>query len=199
MKYLKFAFLMCLICLILSTPLKAIEIPLEGSTKSGGAANIGYVDMERIFQIYPQTQYAKEDYSKKLKKMREDLTAKEGAIQNLQERISVLESTLKDFEKNTSTAGPAVPELDETNNIIKMKNDLESQKVEIEETKKAAVEELAAFERRQSQIILGKIYEALRELAEEEQITLVVDKSSILFGSASVDLTEKLQLRVRGY
>ena len=45
----------------------------------------------------------------------------------------------------------------------------------------------------------GLIYKALKDLANEEQVTLVVDKSSILFGSAEIDLTDKLQQRVRGY
>ena len=48
-------------------------------------------------------------------------------------------------------------------------------------------------------MILGKIYQALRDLAQEEQVTLVVDKASILYGDSAIDLTEKLQNKVRGY
>jgi Skp family chaperone for outer membrane proteins len=48
-------------------------------------------------------------------------------------------------------------------------------------------------------MILGKIYQALRDVANEEQVVVVVDKSSILYGDANIDLTEKLQERVRGY
>ena len=40
--------------------------------------------------------------------------------------------------------------------------------------------------------------EALVQLAEENNISLVVDKSSILYGQAAIDLTAKLRRRVRG-
>ncbi len=195
---------LCLIGLGWVSQSPALEIPLSGGTaQGGGAVNIGYVDMEKIFQLYPQTQIAKEDYVKKLKKMREDLAAKETAVQNLKERIAVLESTLrssgaaKDAAIQSSSDTAAAPS--EPGSIASMKKDLETLLVENEEARKHAADELIAFEKRQSQVILGKIYAGLKELAEDEQVTLVVDKTSILFGSASIDLTDKLLSRVRGY
>jgi len=199
--------------LLRAAAVHALDIPLSGGSESGGGLKIGYVDMDRIFQVYPQTQAAKEDYAKQLKKKREQLSAKEAELHDVEGRISILEATLKQGSAAPAPpsvpAAPAVstgtvdPALDPTANVAqsigKMKDDLEARKSELEELKKQATADLAAFESQQSQLILGKIYQALRDVAVEEQVAVVVDKSSILYGDASIDLTEKLQERVRGF
>ena len=171
----------------------ALEIPLSGAGPSGeGGAKIGYIDMERIFQVYPQTKAAKDDYRKRLDKLKSDLAQRDSELGNIRDRIAVLDSTLKSVQSSTDT--PREP-----GNLDAMKTDLQTKEQEFEDARKRALEDLATFESRQSQVILGKIYEALVGLAEEEQLTLVVDKSSILYGAASTDLTEKLQERIRGF
>jgi Skp family chaperone for outer membrane proteins len=57
---------------------------------------------------------------------------------------------------------------------------------------------LRAFEAERSKKILGRLYKELVQLAEEKGIRLVVDKSAILYGEDTVDLTEALHRRVRG-
>lgn len=186
MKKLFIAFALSL--LIFSTASFALDIPLSGgSQQSGGGAKIGFVDMDRIFKIYPQTQAAKEDYSKQLKKKKDQLAAKEKELEDIKNRISILDST--------SVSGAETP----GEGTGTLKKDLEDKKVEYEEMKKQASQDLANFQSQQSQIILGKIYQALRDLALEEQVSVVVDKASILYGDATIDLTDKLQERVRGY
>jgi Skp family chaperone for outer membrane proteins len=181
----------------------ALEIPLGGGTEAKGASTaVGYVDMDRIFQIYPQTQIAKEDYAKQLEKKRQLLHEKESQANALKARIGVLDSTLKDMNTqptgSTDTAASPSGASDSATGQD-MKKQLEAQMAEIDDMRKQAARDLAAFQNQQSQIILGKIYQALRDLAQEEQVTLVVDKSSILYGDAAIDLTEKLQNKVRGY
>lgn len=183
----------------------ALDIPLTGASGDGGNSKIGYVDMERIFQVYPQTKAAKEDYRKRLDKLKLDLAQKETELGNIRDRIAVLDSTLKGggtppAVSASTVAADSPPELpQEPGNLNAMKKDLEVKEAEFEEARKRALEDLATFESRQSQVILGKIYEALVGLAEDEQLTLVVDKSSILYGSAATDLTDKLQQRIRGF
>jgi len=169
------------------------------------------VDLEQIFQIFPQTKFAKEDYSKRRMKMREALADKEEELLTIRRKITVLESTLKNIkegaeegfkqEKSTDTVmNDFLEEIpDQSGAAQKLKEDLEQKEIELEDQRMRSVKELNAFEKQQSQIILGKIYKALKELALEEQVTLVVDKSSILFGSAEIDLTDKLQQKVRGF
>ena len=191
----------------------ALDIPLSGTGSSGGNGGhkIAYVDLERIFQIFPETKFAKEDYAKRLVKMREDLANREEEISTFNTRIEVLESTLKQLEGKvatkveTSTNTPVdstefqFDEGEDSEALVKMKKDLEEKISGLEDARKRATRELSTFENQQSQVILGKIYLALKDLANDEQVTLVVDKSSILFGSTDIDLTEKLQQRVRGY
>lgn len=183
----------------------ALEIPLGGESggSGGGGGKIAYVDMERIFQVYPQTREAKEDYAKQLAKKRQQLADKEAELANLKSRVSVLESTLKDVNANGATAAPqaSTPTAsgESPQSLLDMKKDLEQKQAELEDLRKRAADDLAAFERQQTQLIFGKIYQALRDVCSEEQVTLVVDKASILYGSADIDLTEKLQTRVRGY
>jgi Skp family chaperone for outer membrane proteins len=194
-------------------PLRALDIPLSGETGTGkGGASIGYVDMDKIFQIFPQTQAAKEDYMKQLQKKKDQLAAKESELADIQNRVSVLESTLKQNPSappvatssgtvsSTSTAPSTADALaGASQNLVKMKKDLDDRKAELEDLRKQAQSDLSTYQTQQSQIILGKIYEALREVALEQQVNVVVDKSSILYGDATIDLTDKLQQRVRGY
>jgi Skp family chaperone for outer membrane proteins len=205
-----------LILIATATTAFALEIPLggasEGKGAGGGGTSVGYVDMDRIFQIYPQTQIAKEDYAKQLEKKRQQLREKEEQVNSLKARIGVLDSTLKDMgapsaapatssDTATSTAASAGTPADagSAQGMQDMKKQLEQQMGELDDMRKQAETDLAAFQAQQSQIILGKIYQALKDLAQEEQVTLIVDKSSILYGDAAVDLTEKLQEKVRGY
>ena len=187
---------------LISRSAGALDIPLSGGTEAGGGIKIGYVDMDRIFQVYPQTQAAKEDYAKQLKKKREQLAAKESELREVEGRISVLESTMKQGGAPPAVDGapPAEDPLASVSQSVgKMKDELDSRKTELVELRKQATADLAAFESQQSQMILGKIYQALRDVAVEEQVAVVVDKSSILYGDASIDLTDKLQQRVRGF
>lgn len=186
----------------------AIDIPLSGGFDGDSQGKIGYVDMDLIFQVYPQTRYAKEDYAKQLKVKREELESKEKELQGIRERIAVIESTLKgavlpDQPVDTSTdsidGSDQIPAGTKPTSVGDMRAELRQKEAEYEEARQRAVKDLAAFESLQSQKILGNIYQALKDLAEEEQITLVVDKSSILYGSATIDLTDRLQEKVRGY
>lgn len=179
-----------------SFQLNGLEIPLVGTEAGGGkgGANIGYVDMDHIFRIFPQTLSAKEDYMKQLKRKRDQLAEKEKELEAVKSRMSVLENTLKDY----STAGAPAP-ADGSTPTPALQKELEEKQAEYEDIRKQAANDLATFESQQSQMILGKIYQALKELANEQQISVVVDKSSVLYGDATIDLTQKLQERVRGY
>ncbi|MBI4352237.1 MAG: hypothetical protein HY550_12445 [Elusimicrobia bacterium] len=56
--------------------------------------------------------------------------------------------------------------------------------------------ELLEYESRKSEVLLGRIYVALRELAIKEEVSVIIDKRNILFGQKAVDLTGKLLKRL---
>jgi Skp family chaperone for outer membrane proteins len=79
-----------------------------------------------------------------------------------------------------------------------LKARLESKRAELEakeaahEKHKARIEKnLLELESRRTEILLGKIYSAMQEVARENNVGVVIDKSQILYGQSTVDLTEK--------
>lgn len=82
--------------------------------------------------------------------------------------------------------------------ISKREEILLKRQKELEEARASSAKNLKAFEASRAKTILGRLYKALVELANERGISLVVDKSAILYGENTIDLTESLNRRVRG-
>lgn len=57
---------------------------------------------------------------------------------------------------------------------------------------------LLDLESRKTEVLLGKIHRAVQEVARREGVSVVVDKTSILYGHDAVDLTEKVLKFLRG-
>lgn len=57
--------------------------------------------------------------------------------------------------------------------------------------------DLIDIESRRAEMLLGKIYDAVREVARESGVSVVVDKTQILFGQNSVDLTDKVLKKLK--
>ena len=67
------------------------------------------------------------------------------------------------------------------------------------EDKKAGIEkELADFEESKTLKIMSEFYSLIGDLAKEENISIVIEKTGILYGQPAIDLTEKLKERLRG-
>ena len=56
---------------------------------------------------------------------------------------------------------------------------------------------LLDLEGRRTEILLGQIYKAVQEIAQAEGVSVVVDKSQILFGQRGVDLTDRVLKRLK--
>lgn len=91
------------------------------------------------------------------------------------------------FKFSVSTS---VPEIDAA--ITKKETDLKVKEDELQAFQRMAERELLEYESRKSEILLGRIYVALKELAVKEEVSVIVDKRNILFGQNAVDLTDKL-------
>lgn len=204
----------------------ALEIPLkqQSGQSSGGGPAIGFVDMESVFQEFPETQKAKTEYYKELNTRREALAQREKELSDLKEQLAVLRSTVEEAAKepvqassdtvvtpSTDTAalpgltpGPPTPGMSPAalaaiQESVRQREDiLKEKESSLEQARKEAADALKLLEERRSLQIFGKLYTALVQIADEEGIGLVVDKSSILYGQKAQDLTEKLRRRVRG-
>jgi len=91
------------------------------------------------------------------------------------------------FKFSVSTS---VPEIDAA--ISRKEAELAAKEEELRVFQKQAERELLDEESRKSEKLLGRIYVALKELAIKEEVSVIIDKRSILFGQNAVDLTGKL-------
>ncbi len=224
----------------------ALEIPLKSS--AGGGISVGYVDMETVFQEYPETKKAKNEYYTELAKRRDDLAKKEQTLTALRQQIAVLQGTLMESGSPAVPAAPPVPPAavppdpmtipslssltagpdgnsalnlsppdpaaqgQETAplsvssasvaaanaSVLDRRRDLVQKEQELEQARIDAAKAVKDLEETRSLQILGKLYNAMVQLAEENNISLIVDKSSILYGQQAIDLTDKLSRRIRG-
>lgn len=95
--------------------------------------------------------------------------------------------SLEKFRMSVSTS---VAEIEAA--ISDREKSLEKLEGELRAEQRKAEKDLLARESRKTEAILGRIYFLLRELAVSEGVSVVIDKRSILFGHAAVDLTGKL-------
>lgn len=58
--------------------------------------------------------------------------------------------------------------------------------------------DLVNIESKRSELLLGRIYTAVKETAVENGVSVVIDKTAILFGQGSVDLTDKVLKKLEG-
>lgn len=91
------------------------------------------------------------------------------------------------FKFSVSTA---IPEIDAA--IIVKETDLRQKDEALKIYQRQVEKELLEYESHRSEILLGRIYIALKELAAKEEVSVIVDKRNILFGHPAVDLTGKL-------
>jgi len=82
--------------------------------------------------------------------------------------------------------------------IVTKKQTLQKKEWEYEEFKKKVETELKDFEESKTLLVMGELYRIIEDLAKEENISIVVEKASILYGQAKTDLTEKVLDRIRG-
>lgn len=91
------------------------------------------------------------------------------------------------FKFSVSTS---VPEIDAA--LSKKESELAAREDELRSLQRQTERELLEYESRKSEILLGRIYVALKELAIKEEVSVIIDKRNILFGQKAVDLTDKL-------
>ncbi len=94
---------------------------------------------------------------------------------------------LSSFKFSVSTSVPVIDAA-----IAQKEADLADRETELQNDQKLAEKQLLDYENHRSELLLGRIYVALKELAVKEEVSVVVDKRNILYGQKAVDLTDKL-------
>ena len=95
-------------------------------------------------------------------------------------------------------AAKAVQTLNELESKLAEKSRVLQDKEAEFKTYQAQVEKnLIELEDKRTEILLGKIYHAVQEVAREEGVSVVVDRSQILFGQQAMDLTDKVLKKLK--
>ena len=201
------------LALFLPAAALALEIPLKKG--SGEATRVGFVDMERIFREYPETQKARAEYFQEVERQRAALAERERQLASLTDQMAALQSAVAQppaaeavsstgAAPSLSTGAAPTPAISTATaaaveeGLAKRSSELEKRKAELTLARQTSAQALRDLEARRSKQILGSLYKALTQLADEKGVGLVVDKSAILYGQEAVDLTEALSRRVRG-
>jgi Skp family chaperone for outer membrane proteins len=87
----------------------AVEIPLESLTP----ARVGYVDLQKVFDIYPEKAFAEGDLLREIEKRKRELGQRQNLIATIKQQISVDEAALAQGKTGAAVAVPAnsVPDL----------------------------------------------------------------------------------------
>lgn len=266
---------------------QALEVSLEENKAQRG--NIGYIDMQKLFRLYPETQKAKQNFEEVLRQAEDQVNLRKAELIGLRAEIiklrmereaaaklaagiqpkpaappapaptlaveqstaTVAVSTGTAVSTSTETAvatstdvlegllagatAPAVtptapPEEQGAPLIINLPGlspepivvqppaaalaaaaSLTELDAKLAERGKVLAEKEAEFktyqgqveknllelEDRKTEVLLGKIYHAVQEVAREEGISVVVDRSQILFGHKAMDLTDKVLKKLK--
>jgi len=89
-----------------------------------------------------------------------------------------------------ATANPALAELDAK--IALKFRELSQKETDFKEFQNIQEKSLLDLEGRKTEILMGNIYKCIQDVAHREGVSVVEDKSNILFGHTAVDLTDKV-------
>lgn len=82
--------------------------------------------------------------------------------------------------------------------LLPIKADIEKKKLEIARLIKTNRDELAKSEEKQTYKVLADIYNILRKIAEDENLSIIIDKNNVLYGQPGQDITDKVLERLQG-
>ncbi len=266
-------------------PLTAVEIPLESLTP----ARVGYVDLQKVFDTYPEKSFAEGDLLREIEKRKRTLGQKQSLINTLRQQITADEAALTQGRNGTavlvptnnvpdltpapapvpapapsaststvktSTAAPVVEpypledplaglpghdasaiaeRIQGSTQLPGMKEDtkkkgslldqlaagsgpvvltpeaqaalqkrvddnkrlVERQIAEFKNFRGNAVADMKVLQTQKTYGVMSKIYAVLQTLARDEGVTVVLDKSYVLYGEDTVDLSDKLIQRLQ--
>ena len=262
--------------------LAAVEIPLESLTP----ARIGYVDLQKVFDTYPEKSFAEGDLLREVEKRKRELGQRQTLINTIRQQISADQTALDQGKNGTAvlvptnnvpdqtpppvpvpapiastttvngsttaavepypledplaglpghdastiaervqgstnlpgmkqepskkgslldqlaagaTPAPLTPEAQTAlqKRIDDNKNLLERKIAEFKNFRGNAVADMKVLQTQKTYGVMSKIYAVLQNLARDEGVTVVIDKSYVLYGEDTVDLSDKLIARLQ--
>ncbi|MFA5779681.1 MAG: OmpH family outer membrane protein [Elusimicrobiota bacterium] len=188
---------------------------------------IGCVDMNRIMDEYPDAKKIKYELSANLNTRKENIKNFESQIIATELEIKQMEEQLQTYNEeqkkvkeiaavaaladgaNISSSTETVVVVD-TRTVTQISSptfttaDIEIKKVTLEKQKSDLEKYIAATKQEEKDInnkakknIMGKIYDAIKEVSNEEGLTVLVDSCNLIYGEDAQDITEKVLKKMK--
>jgi Skp family chaperone for outer membrane proteins len=208
-------------------PLDRSAFSTETSTGIAPTA-VAYVDMQKVFSEHPLTKRYQDEFKADVEKRKKEIDDLENQIAALNKIIiastTVLGQaqadiqTLKSAPLATGTTAafgnqqssptvcvaPAALAAKQNeakamgDDIDKMRQQMKEKREEINTKITQGKEELTRLEERQTADVLADLYRIFERISREQNITLIFDKTNILYGRDARDMTTEVLDRLRG-
>lgn len=154
--------------------------PLLGAaTGAVPVAKVGVIDVERTLYETPAGKRANEQFDKTRKDKQSELDKRQTELKKLD----------ADLGKQASVLKPEV--------LQQKRAELEKKFVELQQLYVKLERDLAGERTKLVQELLKKATPIVAEIAKAEGVTLIVDRNAVVWSDPSVDLTEKLNARMK--
>ncbi len=154
--------------------LAAVALALAPLAARAADIKLGYVDLQRALEEIDEGKAAKAQLKK-------DFDEKQKQLDQRTDEVKKLDA---DFQKQALVMAPDAKAAKSA--------EIERKKVEVQQFFVGLQQELAGREREVTRGIFDKMVGMVRELAEAEGFTMVLDRNTVLYAPASLDVTNEL-------
>lgn len=132
---------------------------------------VAYVDVSQVFDQFSETKKITNILNKEIEAKKKEIERKQKEIEKLEKE---LEGAIMLNEKEKARREAVI----------------EQKKLDLQEFANEVKSSLLKKEQEQTQRIIGIIYEVIKDIAIKEGISMVVDKSVVLYGIEGINLTQ---------
>ncbi len=193
---------------------------LELATSDIFVFRVGVVDMDKVLQNYPKAQQYEYNYIQMKNIKQQEISLIEQEIENLMKKkieytteLEQLNIQLKQLQQKqevfVSTQNVEISSVEQkeySQQIQQINSNIESRQKDISEIEKTISEkrnllkekqkemesELDKYKEKSEAEIFASLYEIISEVAVEEKLNIVIEKSGILYGIPEIDITDKI-------
>jgi len=177
----KFTFLVIFffaVCFLSAKAYCVENVPVQGHNAAKNSISkslrVGYADVRQIFDSCTQTKEA----TNSLKK---EVDLRQAALAKEEDEIGVLQKELKDKEVILSETEKQ-----------KRQQEIQDRIIVLQKSADFAKQDLTQKEKDLTEAILASIKEAIKVVAREENLNLVLEKDSVLYCEDVIDITGKV-------
>lgn len=135
---------------------------------------IGIVDMQKILQESKAAKAARDEFVKEVESKRRELATKAQEVQRLEQELAKMDPKTPPEQRREK------------------QDRLKQQARELNNLRQDIDEELKRRDRELTQKLIGEIMGTIRNFAQTERFTLILERSSILAAEESLDITDRI-------